>query len=54
MAKGKNAAKNGHHREYWSWRPFSGWGWGKWVKTLTHRQERRVLAKREIKEQLDG
>ncbi len=53
VAKGENAEKNGRHREYWSRRPFSGWGWSKWVKVMTHRQERRVLAKRETQDALE-
>lgn len=50
MAKGKNAQR--HHREYWSRRPFSGWGWGKVYKVLTHRKERRVESKQAVAEQL--
>lgn len=52
MAKGENAAQH-RNREYWSRRPFAGIGWGKAIKRLTHRQERRVEAKREIKDGLE-
>jgi len=54
MAKGERAERNGHNREYWSRRPFAGWGRGRVIKIMTHRKERRVLAKREIREELDG
>lgn len=42
MANGENARAKGHIREYWSRRPFAGWGWGKMIKRLTHRQERHM------------
>ena len=41
MAQGQNAAKNGHNREYWSRRPCAHWGWGKAIKIVCHRLERR-------------
>lgn len=41
MAHGQNAAKNGHHREYWSRRPGPPeGGWGRTYKQITHRMER--------------
>lgn len=46
MAHGRNAAKRGHNREYWSRRPFSMIGWGRAIKIMTHRQERRVETRR--------
>jgi hypothetical protein len=52
MAKGENARRNGHIREYWSRRPFAGFSPSKLIKTLTHRKERRVLAKNALREQL--
>lgn len=43
MAHGQNAAKNGHHREYWSRRPGSlAGGYGRPYKIITHRLERRA------------
>ena len=39
MAHGRNAVQRS--REYWSRRPYSGIGWGKDLKILTHRKERR-------------
>ena len=52
MAHGKNAEKAGRPGvEYWSPRPFSFWGVGRWVKTMCHRAERRE-ARVEIEEQL--
>lgn len=45
MAHGQNAAKNGHHREYWSRRPCPpDAGWGPIYKDITHRRERRAAA----------
>ena len=44
MAHGQNAAANGHHREYWSRRPYSGIGWGRACKEVTHRIERHAEA----------
>jgi hypothetical protein len=42
MAHGQNAARNGHHREYWSRRPCPpDAGWGPVYKDITHRRERR-------------
>jgi len=52
MANGQNAAKNGHNREYWSRRPYSRIGWGKSIKVMTHRHERRVGKVRAINRQL--
>lgn len=41
MAHGKNAERNGHHREYWSRRPGPPeGGWGPVFKEITHRMER--------------
>ena len=53
MPQGQNAAECGHNREYWSRRPFSMIGWGKDIKIMTHRQERRVERKRAIAEALE-
>ncbi len=41
MAKGQNAQKSGHNREYHSSRPCSEWQWGKTAKIVCHRIERR-------------
>lgn len=49
MAQGQNARKNGHPgREYWSRRPgVPHAGWGGWLKTHTHRLERRDASRQE-------
>ncbi len=43
MAQGENAAEKSNHggKEFWSRRPWSGLGIGRWIKTMTHRAERR-------------
>lgn len=55
--KNDRAEMKGHRTsEYWSRRPGSKYGGGargKSTKVLTHRIERRVLAKQEIAEQVE-
>ena len=42
MARGENAERRGHHREYWSRRPGGlAMSWGRPAKQRTHRAERR-------------
>lgn len=53
MANGENAKQNGHIREYWSRRPFSGLGWGKVFKVFCHRKERRD-AKKQAQDELSA
>lgn len=53
MAKGKNAEDKGHPGlEFWSRRPYSGLGTGKWLKKMCHRVERR-LAKIDLKKEVE-
>ena len=52
MPHGENAEKAGRPGyEFWGRRPFSCLGFGRWVKRMTHRAERRQ-GKQEIEEQL--
>ena len=52
MAHGENAERGGRPGyEFWSRRPCSHLGFGRWVKTMTHRAERRQ-GKDEIAEQV--
>lgn len=52
MAHGENAERGGRPgKEFWSRRPYSTMGLGRWLKTMCHRAERR-LGRKEINEQL--
>lgn len=55
MAMGQNAAKNGHHREYWSRRPGPpDGGWGPVFKEITHRLERAATRREEYRARTGG